>query len=110
MRNSQLVAAKVSKLEFRGKKGKFPRHFNGLFQLGMCEFDPSQVSQTVAQPEIAGTLCAKSPHLWGFCVFAARLQSPENGNFSENLPIVSGQIRRNSRFEETLGRRQFRSH
>ena len=37
MRNSQLVAAKVSKLEFRGKEEKFPRHF-------MCEFDPSQVS------------------------------------------------------------------
>jgi hypothetical protein len=44
IQNSQLVAAKVSKLEFRGKEGKFPRHFNGLFQLEMCEFDPSQVS------------------------------------------------------------------
>src|SRR5260370_5766339 len=41
IQNSQLVAAKVSKLEFRGKEGKFPRHFKGLFQLGMCEFDPS---------------------------------------------------------------------
>jgi hypothetical protein len=30
IQNSQLVAAKVSKLEFRGKEGKFPRHFNGL--------------------------------------------------------------------------------
>lgn len=53
IQNSQLVAAKVSKLEFRGKEGKFPRHFNGLFQLGMCEFDPSQVSQTVRRPEIS---------------------------------------------------------
>jgi hypothetical protein len=45
IQRSQFVAAKVSKLEFRGKEGKFPRHFNGLFQLGMCGFDPSQVSQ-----------------------------------------------------------------
>jgi len=37
IQNSQPVAAKVSKLEIRGKEGKFPRHFNGLFQLGMCE-------------------------------------------------------------------------
>jgi hypothetical protein len=31
IQNSQLVAANVSKLEFRGKEGKFPRHFNGFF-------------------------------------------------------------------------------
>jgi hypothetical protein len=41
IQNSQLVAAKVSKLEFRGKEGKFLRHFNGLFQLGIWEFDHS---------------------------------------------------------------------
>jgi hypothetical protein len=52
--NSQLVAAKVSKLEFRGKEGKFPRHFNGLFQLGMCEFGPTQVSQAATKLEIVG--------------------------------------------------------
>jgi hypothetical protein len=33
----------------------------------------------------------------------ASLQSLENGNHSENLPKVSSQNRRNSRFEETSG-------
>jgi hypothetical protein len=45
IQNPQLVAAKVSKLEFRGKEGNSPDISMGFFQLGMCEFDPSQVSQ-----------------------------------------------------------------
>ena len=32
-----------------------------------------------------------------------RLQSPENGNSSENLAKVSSQYRRSSRFRETFG-------
>jgi hypothetical protein len=47
IQNSQLVAAKVSKLEFRGRRENSPDISMGFFQLGMCEFDPSQVSQAV---------------------------------------------------------------
>jgi hypothetical protein len=36
IQNSQLVAAKVSKLEFRGKEGKFPRHFKGAYLNREC--------------------------------------------------------------------------
>jgi hypothetical protein len=71
IQNSQLVAAKVSKLEFRGKEGKFPRHFNGLFQLGMCEFDPSQVGQPFSQLEIVSTFWVKTPHFSGFSHISA---------------------------------------
>jgi hypothetical protein len=43
--NSQLFAAKVSRLKFWEIRGNSSDISKGLFQLGMCEFDPSQVSQ-----------------------------------------------------------------
>jgi hypothetical protein len=33
------------------KREKIARHFKGLFQWKMCEFDPSQVSQAVPESE-----------------------------------------------------------
>jgi hypothetical protein len=68
IQNSQLVPAKVSKLEFRGKEGKFPRHFKGLFQLGMCEFDPSQVSQAFAFSENFLSLMRKARQMRAFLI------------------------------------------
>jgi hypothetical protein len=68
IQNSQLVAAKVSKPEFRGKERKFPRHFNGLFQLGTCEFDPSQVSHAFLFSENFLSLMRKARQMRAFLI------------------------------------------
>ena len=48
----------------------------GLFQTGMCEFDPSQVSQPVTQPERVSPYWLKVPHIIGFwCDFLESLVS-----------------------------------
>jgi hypothetical protein len=46
-RNAQLLAAKVSNPGFRGKVRNSPDISKGIFELGMCEFESSQVSQAV---------------------------------------------------------------
>ena len=38
----------------------------GLFQTGMCEFDPSQVSQAVTQLERVALYSSNIPHIIGF--------------------------------------------
>jgi hypothetical protein len=45
IRNAQLLAAKVSNPRFRGKVRNSPDISKGIFELGMCEFESSQVSQ-----------------------------------------------------------------
>jgi hypothetical protein len=94
IQNSQLVAAKVSKLEFRGKEGKFPRHFNGLFQLGMCEFDPSQVSQPVRRSEKLPPMVAEMPANSGLLRIGYRspgsIFDPFHGVNAESLRPYAG--------------------
>ncbi|SIO47530.1 hypothetical protein SAMN05443247_05916 [Bradyrhizobium erythrophlei] len=46
--------------------------------------------------------------LGAFRAFSTCLQNPKYGNSGENLPKVSGQNRRNSRFEETFSGDKFR--
>jgi hypothetical protein len=91
IQNPQLVAAKVSKLEFRGKEGNSPDISMGFFQLGMCEFDPSQVSQ----PQSGNwRLCTYKSEKWppiaAFCRFVLRLWTPNLDNLSAKSSIVSG--------------------
>jgi hypothetical protein len=61
IQSSQLVAAKVSKLEFRGRRENSPDISMGFFQLGMCEFDPSQVSQPVWHPQGIRPMVGEKP-------------------------------------------------
>jgi len=61
IQNSQLVAAKVSKLEFRETRENSPDISMGFFNLGMCEFDPSQVSQAVWPSEKRFLIVAERP-------------------------------------------------
>src|SRR5258708_2008376 len=98
IQNSQLVAAKVSKLEFRGKKGKFPRYFNGLFQLGMWEFDPSQVSQPLVRSATLSKKRENGPEIRAFRAFdfVSRLPLCRSGGgncrkspaLSANIPVL----------------------
>jgi hypothetical protein len=52
----------------------------------------------------------KSCILRAFRAFPTSLQTPKNGNYSENLPKVSSRNRRNSRLGETFSGDKFRSH
>ena len=88
IQNSQLVAAKVSKLEFRGKEGKFPRHFNGLFQLGMCEFDPSQVSHAFLGLATVCNLGLTGPEIPAFRAFDVVSRLPISRSRERNCRIL----------------------
>jgi hypothetical protein len=66
IRNAQLLAAKVSSPRFRGKVGNSPDISKAIFELGMCEFESSQVSQAVTQPEIVSNYSLERPANGGF--------------------------------------------
>jgi hypothetical protein len=44
-------SCKISNPNFAEKNGNFPDISKGISQLGMCKFEPSQVSQAVGRPE-----------------------------------------------------------
>ena len=103
------MAAKVSNLEFRGKEGKFPRHFNGIFPIGNVRVrslpgqpaTPAFRQATQEKQEWAGNA--------GFSRVRLCLQTPKSTIAGRQSPQVSDHTRGFFRFAETVGADRVRS-
>ena len=71
IRNAQLLAAKISSPVFHEKMRNPPDISKAIFELGMCEFESSQVSQAVLQLEIVLAYFAERPANCGLLVIGA---------------------------------------
>jgi hypothetical protein len=69
IRNAQLLAAKVSNPGFRGNVRNSPDISKGISELGMCEFESSQVSQAVRGSEKMPPIVAERPANSGLLQF-----------------------------------------
>jgi hypothetical protein len=98
IQNSQLLAAKVSGPEFWEIRGNSADISKGLFQLGMCEFDPSQVSQPFRRYARRSQKCEIGPEMRAFGAFDLvsrhpnwQLDSPnwrKSPAIPENIPVL----------------------
>jgi hypothetical protein len=78
--NWQLLAAKVSKLEFPGQWGKFSRHFNGLSSIGNMGVRPCLVSQPIRRSACLPRKPENQPEMAAFRAFdfVSRLPNRES--------------------------------
>jgi hypothetical protein len=99
---TQLLAAKVSNLRFRGKVRKFPRHFKGHFSIGNVQVrilpgQPTSHGAGETTPETS----RKARNWRPFAIWWAVSKAPEFTKSEANLRKVSGRHREYSRFRET---------
>jgi hypothetical protein len=69
IRNTQLLAAIVSNPRFRGKVRNSPDISKGISELGMCEFESSQISQAVRRLGGLPRKSEKRPQMPAFRAF-----------------------------------------
>jgi hypothetical protein len=91
-RNAQLLAAKVSNPRYRGKVRNTADISKGVFELGMCEFESSQVSQAFLFSENCLFLIRKARQMRAFLI-AWSLQRPM---FALSGPTIPKSLRTNS--------------
>lgn len=107
----QLTAARVSKVNFREKTGNSADISEGHSQTGMFEFEPSEVSQPLAQPEGVGTHPSKLPHFIGLLRVCTQVSSlPKIATLARICRKSPAQTAEIPVFVETIGGDWFDHH